>query len=161
MPSTYRKLFQVAYVTTDLAAALDAFHDQQGVADFLDLGQVSLDVADGAVVEIKIALGYVDDVLIEIVEPVGGAVDLYRRHLATDGFDLRLHHLGYLADSGAELDAIAEEHLRSGHPIALKGSFGSLARFFYADTETTLGHYQEYVFFDAGGQELLTSIPRN
>jgi hypothetical protein len=108
---------------------------------------------------INVALGYVGDTQLEIIEPVSGAVELYRTWLPEE-FAVRHHHFCRRLDSVAELDAVRSRYEQAGYAIALDASLGD-TRLFYADTTKLLDHYQEYAWVDGQAEQFMATLPRN
>ncbi len=158
----YQNVFQTAWVTNDLARAADVFREQHGVNNIGIYRDFALSVFDQPDLVIDVALFYVGDLQFEVIEPVSGPDDLYRRYLpAEQGFLLKHHHFGNVVDNREKYDALLADFRSRGVPIDVDGSFGDSGRFFYADTRDSVDHYQEFVLLDAATEEFLQSIPRN
>ena len=156
--SPFRRPFQLGYVTADLEAAVAAMRAEQGV-ELANFGVVTLDLIDGDHIDIKVALGYARDVMIELIEPVGD-IPLYAGHLPDRSGPSRLHHIGYSVEDADELNDVVAAHRRLGHEVALNARLGD-ARYTYVDTLAKLGHFQEYLLVDSAGRAWQESLPRN
>jgi hypothetical protein len=155
----FKNVFQIAYVTNDLRRAVSMFQAEQGVAELAIFDDFTLDVDGDRRAVINVALAYVGETQLEIIEPVSGEVDLYRTWLPEE-FALRHHHFCHRLDSVAELDALRSEYERRGYGIPLTASLGA-TRLFYADTTTLLDHYQEYAWIDEEAEKFMATLPRN
>jgi Glyoxalase/Bleomycin resistance protein/Dioxygenase superfamily len=71
----FKNVFQIAYVTNDLSRAVSLFQSEQGVAELAIFDDFTLDVEGGRKAVINVALGYVGDTQLEIIEPVSGQVE--------------------------------------------------------------------------------------
>jgi hypothetical protein len=80
----------------------------------------TLESSVGGTVVINIALTYVGEVHLEIIEPVAGEVDVYRSWLP-EGFAVR--HLCSRLVSVAELEQMRASHVARGDRIALDASY--------------------------------------
>lgn len=143
--------FQHAYVTNDMARAKQQFADRWGVQSFLEF-ESQLDLATPRGTEdaqLRIALAFVGDLQIELIEPQGGSgAAIYSQALPSSGYKVVWHHFGYRLPRHPE----AWQEFRSSvggpkYPIAIEGhlrsEYGEL-RFAYLDTFAELGHYSEY-----------------
>ena len=156
----YKNTFQVAWITTDVDRAAQVFKDEQGI-DLAVFKGFSLDTYGGDPLVIDVALGYVGDLQFEVIEPVSGPNALYTRHLPASGeYTLKFHHLCNRFDTVEEYEKVLADYRRREVPIEVDGSFGESGRFFYADTRSSLGVYQEYALLDKD-TSFLESLPRN
>jgi catechol 2,3-dioxygenase-like lactoylglutathione lyase family enzyme len=155
----FKNVFQIAYVTNDLRRAVSDFQTHQGVNQLAIFDDFALEVPGDRQAVINVALGYVGDVQLEIIEPVSGEVDLYRSWLP-DEYALRHHHFCHRLDSIEELEAAQHKYEQDGYPIALEARLGE-TRLFYADTTKLLDHYQEYAWISAESDAFMATLPRN
>ena len=156
----FKNVFQIAYVTNDLERAVSLFQEEQGVAEIATFDDFTLVTPDGGTAVINVGLAYVGDVQLEIIEPVEGAVDLYRTWLP-DG--LRRAPPPFLQPAGLRGGAPAGASGRTwpaGYAIALDASLGG-SQIFYADTTALLDHYQEYAWVDEDSIAFMATLPRN
>ena len=91
----FAAFYQLAYVTTDLEQALEIFKTRYGVPNVTRVGELALQLDGGGTTIIRLALCFVGQVELEIIEPVGGEDDIYRRALPDSGFGLVWHHVGF------------------------------------------------------------------
>lgn len=134
--------YQNAYVTRDLARAVDAFQARADVrfkAGYEGPMPVTT-AADGpGTMECKLAFLWVGDLQYEFIEPVSGAVDIYR-HALPDDDRLVFHHVAMRVPDWADFRArVAQQSL----PVVQHGEAGPLT-FLYLDARPQLGHYLEY-----------------
>lgn len=137
---------QVAYVTNDFDRALSVVSETTGVAGFLQLRDYEYMAGPGAVVRCHIAMALAGGVEIEIIEPRGGAQEIYRDRLAGPEFGLHFHHVAYTLPSFDVLTGLRARLQSQDIPIALDGVAPEGLTYFYADLRGALGHYVEYVY---------------
>ncbi len=157
--AVFKNVFQIAYVTNDLRRAVSVFHSEEGVEQLAIFDDFTLDIEGGRTAVINVALGYVGETQLEIIEPVSGEVDLYRTWLPEE-FALRHHHFCHRLDSVEELEALQAKYEQGGYAIPLSASLGE-TRLFYADTTAVLDHYQEYAWIDSEAEQFMATLPRN
>lgn len=153
----FRDFLQVGYVTDDIDAAASYLESTLGTVrcvkhytSSLGGGRPPVDagdprspfvVVDGAVAGewvIDVALVNAGQTNLEIIRPVGGAVDLYRDAIRP-GEPATLHHLGFVVDDFDEASAVVAA---SGRVWKQFGDSGGI-RFGYLDLRTELGHFVE------------------
>lgn len=142
--------FQLAYVTRDIDDAAKRMAAQNGLAPFtlhhIDIpcfGRNENCVA-------KIGVSWNGDRQIELIEPVSGAVELYRDALPPAGVAGAFHHIGVKVQGGlSDWEARRDAMLAAGHRIALQGGVEDRVRFAYFDMRDTLGHYVELIWLGA------------
>lgn len=146
--------FQLGYVTKDVDEGCVALQDRFGAMEFLINSPPPL---DGVLSPTRrIALAYIDDVMVEIIEPDPAQQSIYSE-LVPDDSSLRLHHLGYYIDDYAA----TLRHLSAlGYSTPLHGSFGKALDYIYADTRAELGHYSEFIRLGEEGRAFFESAPR-
>lgn len=137
---------QIAYVTNDFDRALSAVSDRTGVRSFLQLRDYQYMAGPNAHLRCHIAMALAGGVEIEIIEPRGGADEVYRTFLSGPDFDLRFHHVAYTLPSFEVLTGLKEGLRAQGAPIPLEGVAPEGLTYFYADLREPLGHYVEYVY---------------
>jgi len=137
---------QVAYVTNDFDRALSNVTETTGVRHFLQLRDYEYIAGPGAIVRCHIAMALAGGVEIEIIEPRGGAQEIYRDRLGGAEFGLHFHHVAYGLPSLEVLTDLKARISAQGAPIALEGVAPEGLTYFYADLRASLGHYVEYVY---------------
>lgn len=147
--------FQLGYVTRDLDAALAGWRERFGAIEFLVTEPA---VIDGVAPPTRrIALAYIDAVMIEIIEPDPGQQTIYDDALAEDPGVIRLHHLGHLIDDHA---AMLTRLATMGYDVPLHGTMPGILDYSYADTRADLGHFSEFIRLDEGGHAFFGAVPR-
>lgn len=137
---------QIAYVTNDFDRALGIFREQHGITRFLELRDLRYPVTvDGQEAHCHVALARSGGLEIEIITPLGGAVDLYREPIAGSGFRLRFHHVAQRLPDEATLRAVRATLTAQGYDFPIDGQSNGMT-YFYADMRETLGHYVEYIY---------------
>lgn len=149
---------QVSYITNDYQRALQILRSDYGFERFLETGLVVTDLGGGALANLRVALAYMDGVQFEVIEPVSGAVDVYRCALPADGaFAMRFHHFGFAAPSRQAFDEQRAFAARQGDTVVIHGDFDG-SGYFYVDARQELGHHFEYMYLTPGYDAL---IPRH
>jgi len=156
------KFRQVAYVTNDFERALAVLGEKAGVTRFLKIPDREFVVAPDATATCHIGLAMSGGAEIELIEPVGGRVAIYRDVLPATGFALRFHHLAYTLPSLAALNALKDSFRAKDVALPIVGEADEGASYFYADLRDPFGYYLEYVYgtpaFEAG---MAAAIPVN
>lgn len=138
--------YQNAYITRSMATALPRFCKFFGIEPASTMqyeGQVPIRTAGGpGLAHQKIVLVWIGGLQYELIEPIGGAVDLYRRELPEDD-KLKFHHIAVRSNNWDETCA---QLAREGRTIAQEGESGDQLKFNYTDDRATLGHYTEHVW---------------
>jgi hypothetical protein len=144
----FANVWQVAYVTTDLDRGMELLRDRFGVENCVEVPTAGVTFLAGdkrAEWDVRIAMGARGGLIVELIEPVAGEVDFYRRFLPADGSpDLRLHHLATFVPVGDEVWASLGELLAaSGLSIDYTVLIPDRVRAGYVDTTAELGHFLE------------------
>jgi hypothetical protein len=111
--------FKVGYVTTDREAAIERLQEHFDIEKFISFEPCfEARTADGrtGTASLRCAFSAGRRLLIEVLQPVSGLVDIYAAPLSgANGFKLEFHHFGVLTD---DLDAVkAEAHRRGITPV--------------------------------------------
>jgi hypothetical protein len=143
-------IMQIAWVTPDLEKSLALFKTLYKVPDFLVMeNRFPADVfGERGEMHLRIALANVDNIQLELIEPMGGGIDrIYRDALPGDGSHANvLHHICIKVD-GTEHDWDSYvSGLGPDRPVAYIGYIPGV-RFIYTDERATLGVYVEHVWF--------------
>jgi catechol 2,3-dioxygenase-like lactoylglutathione lyase family enzyme len=155
-PRLFAKHFQICYVVRDAERAFADFKDRFGITKWHQLDVAS----DPASPASTIALAYVDDLMIELVEPFPNRPSFYQGWL-TGTSRVRLHHLGFLLHDDAEWRAAIDQFTANGYPVAYAGSAGNMLDFHYADSTAELGHFLELIHLKPAGEAFFASVPHN
>jgi hypothetical protein len=154
--SLFSGFFQLGYVTRNAKAAVAQFQKQYQAIDFMDVPiEVPDDMPKPSVN--RMALGYIDELMVEIVEVDPSQASIFLDALPAEPGDLRLHHLGYLIDDFA---ATLQCTHAAGYEVPLQGSVPGLGDYAYADTRLHLGHYCEYIRLNENGKRWFDAVPR-
>jgi hypothetical protein len=155
----YAGIFQYAYVCADLDRAITHFGEQLGLGGFdirrgLTVQDVEVDgrPADGWT--INVAVTNVEHANVELIEPVGGPVELYR-DVISDRRPATFHHFGVEV---TDLDAVLRDIHASGRRTKLLGCMPGFCRFAYLDLRDEIGHFVEYVELDDLGRAHFTAM---
>lgn len=153
-PLVEGELFQLGYVTRDLARGMALFRERQGVPGFLEF-DTSGRGPDLPV--IKVALGYSAGIMVELIEPDPRDPGIYRDALREDG-GVNLHHLGYLVGQDG-FDRLEAAYAGAGVPVPslLRGDGMCLL---YADTRAQTGLFTEMVVPTEQTRAMFAKIPR-
>ena len=135
--------FQNAYVTRNSQKAIDAFKARANIRKLIQYeGSTEVMTAAGRGVQTnKLTFIWVGDLQYELIEPVSGAVDIYRDALPADDSPL-FHHICMRINDWGDFRARID---RQSLPVVLEGGNDSL-RFLYLDARKFLGHYLEYTW---------------
>lgn len=141
--------FQLAWVTRDLDAAIGAFALRLPDASF-SRHAIDLPCAgrtDNCVARIGVA--WRGQQQIELIEPVAGAVELYRDALPPDGQVAAFHHVGIKVTGDEDAWHSRRASLvEDGSTIALEGGEAGRVRFAYFDLRAALGHFVELIWLN-------------
>lgn len=146
--------FQLGYVTKNVDEGCAALQDRFGAVEFMITSPPPMDGVPSPTR--RIALAYIDDVMVEVIEPDPAQQTIYSEFVRGDR-SLMLHHLGYYIDDYATtLRRLGE----LGYATPLHGSFGDTLDYIYADTRADLGHYSEFIRLGEEGRAFFGSAPR-
>jgi hypothetical protein len=135
--------FQNAYVTRDIDKWVSVFEKRARIDRVLRYeGTTPVTTPDGPATQTnKLAFIWVGDLQYELIQPVGGAVDLYEAGLP-DGDALHFHHICMRIPDWEEF----RPRVRGQpFPVVLEGERDGL-NFLYLDAREFLGHYLEYTW---------------
>ncbi len=154
-----RDVIQLAYVTDDIDSAVSWFEGTLGTtrchtrykSSLGGIAHVNGEVVDEWVIDV--ALVNAGATNLEIIQPVSGAVDLYRRAIRP-GAPATFHHLGVRVDDFDEATALIEG---AGRRWELHGDNGAI-RFGYLDMTAELGHHIEAMELQPGFEAYLAKL---
>jgi hypothetical protein len=143
--------YKLGYVVADREAALAELEGAYGFEPFARFEpRFDAELPDGRVqsAELACAFSVGHRHVIEVMEPVAGAVELWSSLLDGPGPLLRFHHFGLVTD---DLDAVLTTAERHGLPRSLYARVPGRFEFSY-HTLPALGHQVEHIqyFGDAG-----------
>ena len=151
-------IFQVAYAVANIDEAAQAGGLRFGIRQFQINRDVPIETTRG-LARCHFAMAFLGDTQIELIQPAGGADDVYRDVLRPGGA-FTLHHLGCLVRDEAAWRARLAALEASGLGMPVRGAFGDLMHYVYADTRLELGHYLEYMYQTEAGAGLFANVPR-
>lgn len=152
-------LFQLGYVCNDFERGMAVMKAETGIRDFLVVEHIVIHEVSGAPITMTVAMAYLGDTMIELIEPEAGRIDFYTNILKPDGFDLRFHHLGVLQDSLEDYERTLASTVAAGNDHVLDGVFGNGSRFSYVRSDG-LNHHLEYVWLNQADQGFFNEVPR-
>jgi hypothetical protein len=159
----FANLWQICWVTPDFDRGVETMRDRYGVENITEVPTEGAQFfKDGEPMpwDVRVAMGSRGGVIAELIEPVGGEVDFYRRFLPDDGsFGLRLHHLACLVPLGDEAWESVRELLESqGLRFQYTTLIPDRARLAYVDMTAELGHYLEICQLQPADTEFFSSL---
>ena len=156
-------IWQVCYVTRDLDAGMAELRDRYGIesTEVPTDGATFLVGDEPAEWDVRVSMGARRGPIVELIEPVGGEVDFYRRALRDDG-ELGFHHVATYVPLGDETwdsigDLLAAEGLRFEYTVLIPDR----VRAGYVDTTGQLGHYLEVCQLQPADTEFFDSLIRD
>jgi hypothetical protein len=156
----YASLWQVCYVTRDLEAGMRLLREEYGVesTEVPTEGATFLVGDEPADWDVRVSMGARGGLIIELIEPVGGEVDFYRRFLP-DGDGLGFHHLASYMKVGDEAwDQLADVLAAAGLAIDYTVLIPNRVRAGYVDTTKQLGHYLEICQLQPADTEFFSGL---
>jgi hypothetical protein len=154
-------VMQLAWVTPDMERSLEQFKTLYRVPEFLTLDLVFPATIFGqrGEMKMKVSLANIDNMQIELIQPMGGIDAVYRDVLPSDGSHANVfHHVCMKVDGTlADWEAYAAA-LEPAQPIVYIGDIGPQGRVLYTDTRDTLGIYLEHVWFTEENQERMRGL---
>jgi hypothetical protein len=150
MPATFRDMFQLAFVTRDVERAAAIMTQRHALTPFSvhDISIPCKGREDPCVA--RVAISWNGERQIELIEPVAGAVELYRNGLPAGDAVAAFHHVGIkVRGTLADWEERRAELVGRGMTIALEGGLEDRVRFAYFDARATLGHYMELIWLGA------------
>jgi Glyoxalase/Bleomycin resistance protein/Dioxygenase superfamily len=141
-------VWQLGYVTTDLERAMEVMADRFGLTHSMKLpagGAGFLVGEEPAEWDARFAMGARGGLIVELIEPVAGAVEFYRRVLPADGsFAVRFHHFAVSIPTGdEEWERVRALLAASGLGFDYTVVIPDRVRAGYVDTSAELGHLIE------------------
>ena len=134
--------FQNAYVTRNLEKGVATLRQRHGVGEVMpiDFATDVITPHGSGPVRAKVALVWVGDVQLELIQPTEGFGQIYSDALPDDD-SLCFHHVGMRI---FDMAALRAEAAAKGWPVVFQGG-GEGFQFTYIDARDTLGHYLEYI----------------
>jgi hypothetical protein len=160
----YANIWQVGYVCTDLDRGMEFMRERFGLEHCVEVPTDTATVIDHndqpVDWEARIAMGSRGGTIVELIEPVSGDVEFYRRFLPQDGsFGVRLHHFATHVPLGDDVweeikSILAESGLRFDHTVLIPGR----VRAGYVDTSAEVGHLLEVCQLQPDDIELFSGL---
>lgn len=141
----YANIWQICYVTHDLEAGMKTLRDKYGIesTEVPTAGATFLVGDQPAEWDVRVSMGARGGPIVELIEPVGGEVDFYRRFLPEDG-GLGFHHIAsHIPVGDDEWDALGDVLSAAGLSVDYTVLIPDRVRAGYVDTTPQLGHYLE------------------
>jgi hypothetical protein len=144
----FANLWQICWVTSDFDRGMEVMRERLGVQNMIEVsteGATFLKGDEPAPWEVRVAMGARGGLVTELIQPVAGEVDFYRRFLPGDGsFGLRLHHLASFVALGDDVweslsEMLAAQDLSFEYTVLIPNR----VRAGYVDTSSMLGHFLE------------------
>jgi hypothetical protein len=162
----FANVWQFGYVTTDLERGMEFLRERFGLEHNVEVpteGATFLKGDQEAEWSARIAMGARGGLIVELIEPIAGEVEFYRRYLPDDGsFAVRLHHLATFMPLGDEAwDEMVALLARSGLKVDYTVLIPDRVRAGYVDTSAELGHMLEICQLQAADIEFFTGLARD
>jgi hypothetical protein len=144
----FANIWQCGYVTTDLERAIEVISGRFGFEHCMRLpvgGATFLAGSEEREWDARFAMGSRGSLIIELIEPLGGEVEFYRRFLPDDGsFAIRFHHFGAFVPVGdEEWERVRAILADAGYGYDYTVLIPGRVRAGYVDTSAELGHLLE------------------
>ena len=147
--------FQMAYVTNDIAQAGELFRQRLGIREFTRLEG---EMPGGGYIRADFA--WVGTLMYEIIQAEGPGSEIFSDHLpASDTFNLKHHHLGFLIQNQAQWEGVQANAQRNNLKIAATSSNPLVDVCFVEVPEC--GHYLEYLFATEAGMQFFDNVARS
>jgi hypothetical protein len=157
--------YKLGYVTTDREAAIERLQQELGIEAFVPFEpSFTARTADGreGTASLRCAFSAGRNLLIEVLQPVEGLVDIFAEPLAgASGFKLAFHHFGVLVD---DLAAVRAELRERGISSSLESTGEGPVRFSFTRMPV-IEHYVEHFHSTPSSMALVdrvrsTPLPR-
>lgn len=156
MKNFFSGFFQLGYVARDLDAAIARYRERFGEVEFLV--NEPQPINGKAAPTKRIGLTWIDDVMIELIEPDPAQQTIYDDAVPADPGAITLHHFGYLID---DHDAMLQRCRDMGYEIPMEGRMPGALGYIYADSRAELGHFVEFITLEEGGRQFFGAVPRH
>ena len=162
----FANVWQFGYVTTDLDRGIEFLRERFGLEHCVEVPTDTATFLKGdepADWSARIAMGARGGLIVELIEPVSGEVEFYRRFLPADGsFAVRLHHLATFMPLGDEAwnemtGLLEQSGLKVDYTVLIPGR----VRAGYVDTTDELGHMLEICQLQDADIEFFTGLARD
>jgi len=159
----FANVWQICWVTSDFDRGAELLRERFGVRNFDRLpteGATFLKGDEPAEWEVSIGMGSRGGLIAELIEPVSGEVDYYRRFLPEDGsFGMRLHHLASCVELGDEAwESIRELLAEHDYGFDYTVLIPDRVRAGYVDMTAELGHFMEICQLQPADTEFFSGL---
>lgn len=152
--------YQTAYVTKDVDLAMTQIGSSYRIKNWYRNPEFVMATRDGKTCSFRVALAFIGDSQIEIIEPTGGDDGIYRDYLRERGSQLAFHHVCKAFDTEEQYMENLSWLKREGVNLPVLVA-NEIAHACYADFREKLGHYLEFVWYTNEGKAFMKAIPRN
>ena len=156
-PAFLNNFVQLGYVTPDLDQAIRHYAGH-GVSKFLVFN--TRDSHPHVRHHVRVALAWTGPVMVELIEPLD-TNELYAHALPQNGFDIQLHHTGYLVENDTEFAQAVAWTEAQRIPVASKSRMEGSLEVLFADARHTIGHHLEVIHLFEKGRQMFDAVPRN
>jgi hypothetical protein len=156
-PNAQGEFFQFGYVTRDLPRAKALFEERYGVPGFLAFDTSTMAPPGSPGPFIKVALGYSNGVMVELIQPDEANPGIYGDALRDDG-GVSIHHLGFLIDQAA-FETLEAGYSAQGISVPVVNRANGMC-LLYGDTRADSGLYTEMVVLTGAAERLFAGIPK-
>jgi hypothetical protein len=153
----HKNIFQVAYVTADLDAAIARYRSLYGIEHFLVINTADY-TPDPA---LRAAFAWHGSIMIELVQPIEEPNPIYVDVLRGSESLTKLHHIGHVCSDEAQWKEVRKALDAANIPISREGDVPGVFKFLYADFRPTNGHYREYIVHHEGDTSFFGMVPQN
>lgn len=159
----FANIWQIAYVASDLDRGIELLRERFGVEHCVEVPTAGASFLRGdepAPWDVRVAMGARGGLIVEVIEPVGGEVDFYRRFLPSNGaVGLGLHHLAAFVSTGDDVWSRLSDMLRAqGLGFDYTVLIPDRVRAGYVDTTAELGHFLEICQLQSADIEFFSEL---
>jgi hypothetical protein len=141
------RIIHAAYVTGDIERGKRRLAQMFGVREVKRYPRNGVQVPGGEAV-IDVAIADAGGTAVEVIQPVGGLDDVYRRAVPTDPAEIAFHHYASRIKDQSEWDMVMGAIDQHGFDTPVRGEAPGV-KYVYIDTRKNLGHILEYIWFTA------------
>jgi hypothetical protein len=142
------RIEHAAYVTRDLERGMARLTAMFGVGNFTVYPEMAIPTPQGEAL-ITFAMGAVNGMPLEVIEPRGANDEVFRQCLPNDPDDIRLHHYASAVKSEYEWKMVLDAVDNHGFATPVRGENPAYGMTWtYLDTRRQLGHMLEFIWHD-------------
>ena len=135
-----------AYVTSDLELGQRRLTSLFGAQDFTVYPEMGVTIPGGGEARFTFALTTVNGIDLEVIQPLGGQDDVYRRALPDDPADIAFHHFASAIHSESEWEMVLNAARNPAVDVLVHGGEEYNLHYIYLDTRKQLGHIIEFIW---------------